>query len=133
MDDKMLQYVLLAEQAVGDGDDNFCVPMVYSLLTGKSVRAARSILNQKVGRPAAILPLMNQLKTEGYKFQHVQGKNGRGLTRNMPNKLPRGTYMLISNNHVCLMKDGEIADWSGFEGNRNKRIVSVYRISETKT
>lgn len=124
------KYQLLQIMATEDGDNSFCVPMVYALLCNTTVGYASEVLGRKRGRGVAPITLFNALQQEGFKATYLQGKNGRGMTRNMPNKLPQGTYVLISNTHVALMVDGEILDWSGLDGMPNKRITSVYRITE---
>ena len=126
------RYVALATQAQEQGDKNYCVPMIYSLLVECPVSTASTILGRRKRRCTSVLPLIDALDDAGYNVKYLQGKRGRGMTRNMPNKLPTGKYILVSNTHVALMVDGVILDWSAKDGTTNKRITAVYKVTKRR-
>jgi hypothetical protein len=121
-------YLLRSEEATKAGDRMFCVPMTLALLLDITVAEARKKLGVPTGRKCNGAKLIATLHHCGFKTTYIQGKRGRGMVRNMPNKLPYCTYLLFSNNHVTLMRDGVLLDWAADEANVNKRIKHTYMI-----
>lgn len=120
------KYMEFATEAYAEGDKNFCVPIIYSMLTDTPVRYASVMVRRKFRKGVPLLFLMGALDDAGYKVKPLGVMRHR--TRTMPRKLPSGTYILCSNNHVALMHDGTVLDWTGAEGSTNKLVQYVYKI-----
>jgi len=134
----MTEYTALVEQAKKLNLGGFCCVIAYSLITGASIQKAHSEL-VKLGQNKKGLPLTREdyeqgfntkliksIKNGGYNLTKVQcnSKTVRTLERNI--KTNKTLLVFTSNaQHVLVVKDKKILDWSA---GRCKRISGVFLV-----
>lgn len=129
-------------------DTGFCAVIAIATACKISFGKARAMC-KKLGRPdrkGTPLPIIGEvIRRRGYRAKPLTtfDLNTKGgwtwytdrsdweyvghHLKTMPNKLPKGTYMILVRNHILTMVDGKINDWS--EG-RSLRVQRVWEITK---
>lgn len=151
-----MTYNELQKTAREYGDANFCAVIATALLTDSSYENAFGFLHgigRETGKGFVWSTVVKCLEARGLSFELIAHRNvfnykGRnrfspmvasasGSFRNynfsnlktvshIPFFLPVGTYVALTSNHVLIIKDGEVMD---FTADRSHRVIAIYKVS----
>lgn len=114
-----------------------CVPISISIATGIDLGLVFAILkkNGRTPRDGTVFCVtIDSLEEMGFltlelntseTFEEYTSKTLVTLTRELPKK---GTYLIITKQHISCFKDGELHDWCK---NRKFRVECVFKLIDT--
>ena len=121
------------QQALNNGDTNFCVPMALSLVSGKPFNDVNNILltegirrkRSGVSRTAYMSRLETHFGITAVNVTSQVRAAGGKTIRTVARVLPKGRFLVGVRGHVVAVINGEVCDWTD---NRMHRVLEVFEV-----